>query len=251
MSEFNLEEYKTFVLQQVIGKALYKKADVTEQILEALFQFTLAPSTYLKDIIPSDSLSLKYKTIFDLTSKSNSTWLNNWFLNNFGYKCCSKCKEIKILDNYSTDSGSVDKLSCYCKYCSNKNKKAYREGNQDKIKDYNSFNADKIKEYHKAYRVANADKIKAYKLANADKRNAIQAKRRAKKIQATPAWLTKEQLEQILGFYTKAKRLEQETGIKHHVDHIVPLQGLNVSGLHVPWNLQILTAKENLKKSNK
>lgn len=75
-------------------------------------------------------------------------------------------------------------------------------------------------------------------------------KYQANKLNATPAWLTQSQLDEMTQIYTEAVRISEETGVKHHVDHIEPLQGKDRCGLHVPWNLQILTATDNLSKSN-
>lgn len=77
------------------------------------------------------------------------------------------------------------------------------------------------------------------------------AKRKADKMQRTPKWLSNDHLKNIRKFYEQAQKITETTGVKHHVDHIVPLRGKTVSGLHVPWNLQILTASENGKKHNK
>jgi len=67
----------------------------------------------------------------------------------------------------------------------------------------------------------------------------------------TPAWITKEQIEHMRWFYSEAKRLKSLTGRRYEVDHIIPIKGKTVSGLHVPWNLQILTFEENRAKGNK
>lgn len=74
------------------------------------------------------------------------------------------------------------------------------------------------------------------------------AKRRTAKLQRTPAWAD---MAAILAVYVEAARLTRETGIQHHVDHDIPLQGKLVSGLHVHNNLQILTGSENSKKRNR
>lgn len=56
---------------------------------------------------------------------------------------------------------------------------------------------------------------------------------------------------QIRAFYNEAARLTWRTGTPHHVDHVIPLQGQNVSGLHVPENMRVIPALENIRKSNK
>jgi hypothetical protein len=71
---------------------------------------------------------------------------------------------------------------------------------------------------------------------------------RAKKQNKYPAWANKEEIKKI---YTQAALMEKETGIKYHVDHIIPLNGELVSGLHVHTNLQIVTSRENIEKRNK
>jgi len=91
----------------------------------------------------------------------------------------------------------------------------------------------------------------AWRANNVDKKRSYQAFRRAKVKQATPPWLTKEHKAQIALIYKEALRLTNETGVMYHVDHIVPLNGKKVSGLHVPWNLRAIPASDNHRKSNK
>jgi len=93
-------------------------------------------------------------------------------------------------------------------------------------------------------------KRKIYRQGNAALLNYHTAKRHAQKLQATPPWLTDEQKAEIKAIYSECRRLQEETGIAHNVDHIHPLQGETVCGLHVPWNLQILTESENCAKHN-
>jgi hypothetical protein len=74
-------------------------------------------------------------------------------------------------------------------------------------------------------------------------------KRRARN--AMPKWLTAEHKKQIREMYLAARRLTITTGTKYVVDHIIPLRSEVVCGLHVPWNLQIMTHNDNCAKSNK
>lgn len=77
-----------------------------------------------------------------------------------------------------------------------------------------------------------------------------EAKRRSAKLNATPAWLSVKQENDIKLVYKVCSKISKKTGKPHEVDHIVPLMGENVCGLHVPWNLQILPASMNRSKGN-
>ncbi len=140
-----------------------------------------------------------------------------------------------------------------------KQKKEYYKANLDKElargKAWRKANQEKYLAYLKEYREANRKKEKARNRAwqqdNPDKVNSISAKRRAKKLQATPPWTTDEDYERIKGVYLAARELARLAGCRLEVDHIVPLQGKEVCGLHVFWNLQLLETKENIKKGNR
>lgn len=72
--------------------------------------------------------------------------------------------------------------------------------------------------------------------------------RRAGLERATPKWVDRRE---ITAIYEQCASVTRQTGIRHEVDHIVPLRGKRVSGLHVPWNLCVITAAENSAKSNR
>ncbi len=90
----------------------------------------------------------------------------------------------------------------------------------------------------------NAASKKAYEASHPGARKGRSAKRRARRAKATPRWLTLEQRQEI-------NRIYRACPPGHHVDHIVPIAGKNVRGLHVPWNLQYLPAAENFIKGNR
>jgi hypothetical protein len=79
-------------------------------------------------------------------------------------------------------------------------------------------------------------------------RRAKKAKYRCDVLKRTPKWLTAKDRKDIRAIYDEAANKTMATGIQHHIDHIIPLRGRYVSGLHVPNNLQILLAEDNLKK---
>lgn len=113
----------------------------------------------------------------------------------------------------------------------------------------------------KNWKLANPDKVNVLRIKknqatavwakqNLHKRSANEASRRASKTSKTPLWLNAGHLFEMECIYKYCASLRL-SGLAYHVDHILPLQGHNVSGLHTPWNLQVITAQENLSKGNR
>lgn len=136
--------------------------------------------------------------------------------------------------------------------------KQYREKNPDKVRQMgrawreNNIEYDAARKH--AYRVANIERLTAkYQEYCKNNRGKIRAKnnrRHAEKLQRMPAWLNAAELFEIECVYTYCAALNR-IGLRFHVDHEVPLRGVQVSGLHVPWNLRVLPAQDNMRKSNR
>lgn len=106
----------------------------------------------------------------------------------------------------------------------------------------------------KRWAETNRDRSNAHKKrwnkANAGVKLALDKKYKASKAKRAPAWLDVVDKAEIDFTYVWCAAL-RSCGLDYHVDHIVPLQGASVSGLHVPWNLQVISATENLRKGNR
>ena len=160
----------------------------------------------------------------------------------------NKCKVFK--SDYHKDANKKDGLCTVCADCKRRNAIAWLRDNPERSKNnaltyyYSHKDDPPFKEKRKANE-------KRWREENPDKKSAKEAKRRAKKLKATPPWLSDEHYAHIKRTYRLCSVISAATKQKYHVDHIVPLQGKNVCGLHVPWNLVVIPAKLNLEKGNR
>lgn len=146
-----------------------------------------------------------------------------------------------------------------CYSCQLENVAAWKKANPEaaalqsrkSAKLWREKNPERRRAYEDRTRSHNNEMARKWAKLNRARLNSAAARRRAQKLNATPSWLTAQHHNEIQQVYQAARDLTKATGVRHHVDHIVPLQGRNVCGLHVPWNLQVLTMTENQSKGNR
>jgi len=203
-------------------------------------------------------------------------------------KICTKCNIEKDIASFGIDKQKKYGIASHCKECvclaskkhyknnvsyyQNRNKKFYsnlspekkiqykvtcnsKESTKTKQLEWQRKNKDKMRVYAqrwyaKAIPEVLSKKRKDYRKENPEIFAKHSVKRRSSEKAATPLWTTDEDKRKIKLIYLKRDFINEVTGIKHEVDHIYPIQGKHSCGLHVHWNLRIITATENRSKKN-
>ena len=140
----------------------------------------------------------------------------------------------------------------FCCKCDSLRKIKYynlnKEYNNTKSKLWRIKNKKELIAYNLEYRLKNPEYYSKWKQENKGLVNASTYKRRTAKLNRMPLWADKNKIKEL---YKLAQIKTKETGFSWHVDHIIPLQGKLVSGLHVSNNLQVISGIDNIKKHNK
>ena len=200
------------------GSHLKRKFNTNIEVVSALYN-NIERSGAAKDLGYASHKGLekalreKCSYLFEYKAGTN-TYFN--FMNNFcGYHWCKECKKLEKLERF--DTVQRGEKSARAPEYRDRCRKEYQKHHRKALKKYrNTPNGRAVKNHHSA-------------------------KRRALKLSRQPAWADEEKIQEFFNYSSK----------KHHVDHIIPLKHHLVSGLHCEFNLQVLTAKENIQKSNK
>lgn len=197
-------------------------------------------------------------------------------------KRCPQCGREKPLccEFFCANKRTKDGYACYCKECHAARYKAFYAKNRGALvakatervarlraTDANYLRVDRERsrlrkrealsdpamyEAHlqrgRNWRRANPEREKQFKHASPEHRAARAASRVARKLRATPAWAD---ASAIAAIYAEARVRTLATGVEHQVDHIAPLRGRTVSGLHVHQNLRVIPKQDNVRKGNR
>lgn len=144
-------------------------------------------------------------------------------------KKCRICNKNKELTEFHKQARNRDGLFHECKECTEQRRRERRRAEPEKTKELNRQHYLRHKQ-----RYITKGRLRAIDLRKAQ-----------------PKWLTEDHIFTLQEIYDLRDLRSELTGVPHHVDHIVPLRGTNVCGLHVPWNLQVIPAVENRSKGNK
>lgn len=163
---------------------------------------------------------------------------------------CSACRERLPQASFYLSNARSTGVSTNCRACSIKSASEWRLKNKDR------HNASKRKSVQsnptaaRQWRQENKGFLSEYARGYRKRNSALYAHHAAMRRKAcvVPPWADKEAIKAL---YEKAQQLSEQTGEAHHVDHVIPLKGKTVCGLHVESNLQVLRAAENLTKKNR
>lgn len=156
-------------------------------------------------------------------------------------KTCTKCHNAKELDAFYKRKHTPDGREAWCKVCRLDHNRGWLAKNKDR-------HGELTRSWYEQNKYQHLQNSKEWYAANKHRKLETTTAREKRCVLATPTWADRELIKEL---YALAQKLTEQTGIPHEVDHVIPLQGKNVSGLHVETNLQVITAKDNRRKSNK
>ncbi len=233
--------------------AFYEKKPYVKPTGEALEKRREEEAKRHRDATVVRQLKRDEKTLALMKSMSLDLPIKRYIAQKLGhlhYFTGKPCIKGHIAKRFTTGGCS----ECALEFSSQSKKRMFAEDpDAVRAKDRQNYHKDpnKKKNSNKRYVKANRHKVRAWQRAHPtppEKQNVINARRRASKLSATPPWTTPEMKEEIKAIYRQSAAMTRDLGVIFNVDHAVPLKGVVVCGLHVPWNLRIITEEENLSR---